>query len=111
MDINSILPLLMKNNGSKSNDPLMPLVAEMLKNNTSGGAKSGANPESDIRETLISSMLKKDGKSPDMSMVLSEMLKNNSKKTATTAAGFLPIIGIVNNDILGRMTKFFSVKK
>lgn len=86
MDIQSILPLLMKNNNSD-----MEKITSLL------SSKNGT-------EDVLKSLLGKDN--PQASAILS-MLKNNSATPKKRAMGLEPIKDIANDEIFGRITKFF----
>lgn len=98
MDLTTILPLLMMSGGSKSqNNKLAPLLS-LLGN--------GSKPN---EAELIGQLLGEKGGSPEMAAVLSKVLSD--KKPTKKAEGFDPILGFVNDDILGKLTKYMNAKK
>ena len=95
MDLSTILPLLMMGGGAKNqNNKLAPLLSMLAK---------GEKPN---ETELIGKMLGSNGGSPEMAAVLSSVLSKN--KTTKKAEGFAPILGFVNDDILGKLTKFMN---
>lgn len=99
MDLSAILPLIMmKNNGANTD------MANILMGMMSGKKQS----ESEI----LGQILKSQGGSPEMAAILQTAMKAQSERSATKKAeGFGPVLGFVNDDILGKMTKFFSANK
>jgi hypothetical protein len=110
MDINSILPILLKNNqsaespnaskenigtnqNSQSADS-MQLITSLLSGNAD-------------QSTLINSLAKNSG-NPQLAQTLSlaQNLKNNTKKN--NPMGLKAIKPFVNNDIMGKLTKYFN---
>ena len=84
MDLQSILPLLMKNGNNADLEKILSL------------ANGKNNPEELIKNFL--------GKDAQSSAILS-LLKNN--KSTKRAFGLEPIKEIANDEIFGRITKFF----
>ena len=104
MDLSSLLPLLFMNRGGKNdgtadkNDDAALFMKMMGK---------GEKPsEADILSTL----LKKEGGSTQIAAELSNALKDRNKKKKK-AEGFTPVLGFINDDILGKLTKYFGAKK
>ena len=85
MDLQSILPLLMKN----GNNPDMEKIVSMM---------SSKNDPNDILKSFIPN------DNPQYSALFS-MLKNNSGNKKVM--GLAPIKEIANDEIFGRITKFF----
>lgn len=114
MDINSVLPFLLQNinKDNQSNS----------ENNGNNSANQGKGKGGIDSMELIQSMLKGDG--VDNSSIISALAKNsgnpqmatvlslaetlNKKKPTTQPTGLAPIIPFVNNDIMGKLTKFFA---
>lgn len=114
MDIASLLPLLMAQKGNKNNDMMTTLIGEMMKNN--GGAaphtaaQSSGSPQDELLKTLLKNNGGKGGKG-DMAAMLAQMLGRGStqnKKPEQSGAGFMPILGIANNEIIGKLTKHYA---
>ncbi|MFR1565609.1 MAG: hypothetical protein ACLSUT_04135 [Christensenellales bacterium] len=98
MDLSSILPLLFMNKGNKPDDATATLLKMMTK---------GEQPaESDI----LGALLKNQGGSQEMASVLSSALSSKSSKK-NKADGFKPVLGFVNNEILGKLTKYMNAQK
>ncbi len=86
MDLSEILPLLLK-----PGDDTTAMLIKMLQ----GGDKTDA----------VSAMLGKNA-SPEMASVLGAMMSQNKHKQK--AEGLRPILGFVDNDNLGILTRYFG---
>ena len=86
MDLQTILPLLMKNNNTD-----MEKITSLL---------SSKNGTEDIFKSLL-------GKDNPQASALFSMLKNNNSTPKKRAMGLEPIKDIANDEIFGRITKFF----
>ncbi|MCL1944348.1 MAG: hypothetical protein FWF56_00855 [Firmicutes bacterium] len=102
MDINSILPLLLKNkqnsDNPKTDEQSSTDQMQLINNILSGNAD---------QSTIVSALASKSG-NPQLAQTLSmaQNLKSNSKKA--NAQGLKAIKPFVNNDIMGKLTKYFS---
>jgi hypothetical protein len=103
MDINSILPLLFKNktnstdptssDTSNNNDGSMALIQSLL---------SGTTDQSTLISTLANS-----SNNPQLAQTLN--LANNIKNShKPNSVGLRPIKQFANNDIIGKLSKYFS---
>lgn len=101
MDLKSVLPFLMA--GNKNADSIMPIINMMTNNNNDKDDKNGST----AKETeLLSKIMngKNDRLPPNL---ITEALKNR-KTIKNNIAGITPILGVVNDDILGKMVKYLS---
>lgn len=88
MDLTAILPLLLsKNKGDLPSSDLISLLSKKDKSS----------------DELIDNLIQKSGAPKQMASVLSAL--NNSKQKKPER--FDPILGFVNDDILGKMTRYF----
>lgn len=121
MDIKNLLPLFMA--GNKNADKILPIINMMGggKNNQSG--ENSAHPDSaasDGGENSSSADKTQPNKPPSREEMLQALLKGNmSSRDALQAAfaergksrapgGISPLLGVVNDDILGKMVKFLN---
>lgn len=105
MDLGSLLPLLFMNRGNKNSD-----TADKGDDTASAFMKMMSKGEKPSEADILSTLLKKEGGSPEMAAVLSNALKDRDKQKKK-AEGFAPVLGFINDDILGKLTKYFGAKK
>ena len=105
MDLGSLLPLLFMNRGNKNSD-----TADIGDDTASAFMKMMSKGEKPSEADILSTLLKKEGGSPEMAAVLSNALKDRDKQKKK-AEGFTPVLGFINDDILGKLTKYFGAKK
>jgi len=96
------------------------LLANINNNNNKDGEKQNKEQNIDSMQ-LIESLLKgdnldnsslistlaKSSNNPQMATILN-LAQNMNKKNLNKAHGLTPIIPFVNNDIMGKLTKFFT---
>ncbi len=97
MDLKSIMPFLMA--GNKNADKIMPIINMMTKNKSE---KTEENKESEFLNKILK---EKNNNLP--SELITEALKNR-KTIKNNIVGITPILGVVNDDILGKMIKFLN---
>ena len=107
MDIKSILPFLIA--GNKNADKVMPLIKMMSgngknadKDNSAAGNQSGKDAD---KNDILGSILK-ERTNPIAAEALQSVLKNARQKPSLS--GITPVLGVVNDDILGKMIKFLN---
>lgn len=103
MDINQILPLLLKGD---NNDQKSKILSAMLGGNGTGNNGGGLN-----RDELLMQMLagNNGGGNPEMQAIMNLMKMNNNQKTSGPKAEGLQIISnFAPPDILGTMYKMLS---
>ena len=88
MDLSAILPLLLSKNNISSDK--MDLISLLTKKDKSS-------------EELLDAVMKNNGTPAKMASVISSI--NNSSNRAKE--NFTPILPFVNDEILGKMTRFF----
>lgn len=98
MDLGAILPLLLAGKKEKSGDFTAALITSILQ-----GKKLS-------QKDLLGTVIKARGGSPEMAEALSSAMENGGR-ARPTKTGFTPLLGFVNDDILGKMTKFYSTPK
>ena len=106
MDINSILPLLLKNKVGDSTSNVDGSNATPPTDTNTALMQSILSGKTD-QSTLISALASSSG-NPQLAQTLSmaqNMRSNNQKRNAN---GLKPIKPFVNNDIMGKLTKYFS---
>lgn len=106
MDIKSILPLIIA--GNKNADKVMPLIKMMSENEKNGdkdnSAATQSNKNSDKNDIL--GKILKERTNPVAAEALQSVLKNAGQKPQLN--GITPVLGVVNDDILGKMIKFLN---
>ena len=91
MDIKSILPLLLS--GNKNAEQIFPFLNAMNLGGSSGEQNDIVkNPNETLKAELLSKAMSK-------------------TQPKSRISGFTPILGIVNDDILGKMIKYLSANK
>lgn len=114
MDMNSILPLLLKkNDGQSNNDGQTDGTNNNNNNNSMDNMKlissllqNGGNVD---QSTLFNTIANSSG-NPQLAQTLSlaqNMRSNNTKKT-NQPMGLRPIKRFASDDIMGKLTKFFN---
>ncbi len=96
MDIMTILPLLLAGkSGGKKSETLALLLKTM---------GSGKKPD---ESAIMDEMLKKSGCAPETAAVLNAAMKNRTEKPRRSV-GLRSVLGIVNDEILGKITKYMD---
>lgn len=96
MDMSMLLPLLLSGKGGGKNNETLALLMKMM--------GSGKKPD---ESELVGEMLKNGGYSPETAAVLNAAMKNRGKSTRKSV-GLRSILGIVNDEILGKITKYMD---
>ncbi len=96
MDISMLLPFLLSGKGGGKNNETLALLMKMM--------SSGKRPD---ESELVGEMLKNGGYSPEAAAVLNAAMKNYGKP-ARKSVGLRSILGIVNDEILGKITKYMD---
>lgn len=96
MDMSMLLPLLLSGKGGGKNNETLALLMKMM--------GSGKKPD---ESELVGEMLKNGGYSPETAAVLNAAMKNRGK-SARKSVGLRSILGIVNDEILGKITKYMD---
>lgn len=116
MDINSLLPLLLKDKQNGSN-PNMQTILSAINNNSNDNNSSTADmlsgilgKQSDNSSNAIFDALAKNGGGNNNSLALINMLsgmqKNKNPKQKPHGLGIVK--GFIPDDILGKIVKFFN---
>lgn len=106
MDIKNILPFLMA--GNKNADKMMPFIKMMSENGKTAesGSSAATNGDFQNKNDILGSILK-DKTNPLAAEALQSVLKNN-RASKPRFSGITPVLGVVNDDILGKMIKFLN---
>ena len=95
MDIMTILPLLLAGKGGGKNSETLALLLKTM--------GSGKKPD---ESAIVDEMLKKSGCAPETA-VLNAAMKNRTEKPRRSV-GLRSVLGIVNDEILGKITKYMD---
>lgn len=96
MDMSILLPLLLAGKSGGKNSETLALLMKTL--------GQGKKPD---ESELVGEMLKNGGYPPETAAVLNAAMKNRGAKPRK-AAGFRSVLGIVNDEILGKITKYMD---
>lgn len=96
MDMSMLLPLLLSKKGGGKNNETLAFLIKMM----SSGKKTDESE-------LVSEMLKNGGYSPETAAVLNAAMKSRGKPTRKSV-GLRSVLGIVNDEILGKITKYMD---
>ena len=96
MDMSILLPLLLAGKSGGKNSETLALLMKTL--------GQGKKPD---ESELVGEMLKNGGYPPETAAVLNAAMKNRSAKPRK-AAGLRSVLGIVNDEILGKITKYMD---
>lgn len=96
MDMSILLPLLLAGKSGGKNSETLALLMKTL--------GQGKKPD---ESELVGEMLKNGGYPPETAAVLNAAMKNRGAKPRK-AAGLRSVLGIVNDEILGKITKYMD---
>ena len=96
MDMSILLPLLLAGKGGGKNSETLALLMKTI--------GQGKKPD---ESELVGEMLKNGGYPPETAAVLNAAMKNRGAKPRKTA-GLRSVLGIVNDEILGKITKYMD---
>lgn len=113
--LSSVLSNATKGNGQSETISSIPSSAargnkqsEVLSSILGGAAKG------DKQSEMIGALMKARGAPPEVAAVLSSALGNaqaRRRDRADRAVGFAPVMDFINDDILGKLTKYFAFNK
>ena len=96
MDMSILLPLLLSNKGGGKNSEALALLMRMT--------AQGKKPD---ESELVGEMLKNGGYSPETAAMINAAMKNRGGKPRKSV-GLRSILGVVNDEILGKITKYMD---
>lgn len=97
MDLKSLLPFLLSNNNQS--DKIAPIL-NMFGNDTKNDENAKGNLQSELIDKLTGNG------NPHTAEILKSAMSSMPKKN--NIAGITPILGVVDDDILGKMVKYLN---